>query len=145
MAAKIKKRLSLRKFVIAMLGTYTLLRGIAYLPFSNIPPDLPSGLDKISTIIPIEFWAGIWIFIAVNCFIRTFTEEEGIAIPLVVGMMLLWGFSYGYGWATDFLNGEYTRFWITASTYIFPAIVIGILSANGGENIELDRLTKDAE
>lgn len=136
--ATIKNYLNLRKFGIALLGFYCLIRGVAYLPITNNGPNgLPSGLDLISEIIPLEAWAGAWITVGIICIVKTFKKDEGIAVPLATGLMFGWGFFYLAGWFFDLYYGTDSRSWLTASSYIIPAMVIGIFSAQGGDRIEL--------
>ena len=140
--ATIKNHVNLRKIAIALLGIYCLIRGIAYLPFATTGENLPTGLDLMSQIIPISVWAGVWITAGVICIVKTFKKEEGIAIPLATGLMLGWGFFYGAGWVADLFVGENGRGWLTASSYMIPAIVIGILSAQGGERINVGNIER---
>lgn len=135
--AIIKKHINLRKVAIALLGVYCLIRGIAYLPFTTSGENLPTGLDLMSQIIPITVWAGVWMTAGVVCLIQSFRKYDGIAIPLATGLMLGWGFFYGAGWIADLIVGDYGRGWLTASSYMIPAIVIGIFSAQGGERINV--------
>lgn len=132
-----KKELNLRKTAIFLLGLYCLIRGIAYLPFAH-PTDVPKGIDLITKILPIEVWGGIWLTVGIICVIKSFLKTDGIAIPLATGLMAGWGFAYAYGWIDSLLLGDPSRGWLTASSYIIPALVIAILSAKGGENIELE-------
>lgn len=132
-----KKIINLRKTAIALLGLYCILRGIAYLPLAA-PNDTPQGVSLITEFLPLAAWGGIWLAIGIVCIIKTFTKTDGVAIPLATGLMAGWGAAYLYGWVDALIAGEPSRAWLTASSYLIPAIVIGILSAKGGEAIELE-------
>lgn len=135
--AELNKKLFKRRLAIGLLGFYSLARGIAYLPFFSIFENLPRGIELISGIVPIEVWAGAWMAIGVVALIKAIIGKDGIAVPLVCGMMVAWGTAFFYGWMENMaVNGVINNDWFSASSYIIPAIVIGILSVKGGEEVE---------
>lgn len=134
---EIKKRLNLRKTAIFLLGLYCLIRGFAYLPISG-NTDLPKGLEVITSVIPIEGWGGIWLVVGMLCIVKAFSKFEGVAIPFATGLMAGWGCAYLIGWILTIGTEETSRGWLTASSYLIPAVVIGILSAKGGDQIAIN-------
>ncbi|WP_440708835.1 hypothetical protein [Herbiconiux sp. YIM B11900] len=110
-------------------GAYCFVRGIAYTPLGGPPGELPGGLALISSFASIEVWAGIWIIVGIGCILRAFSKADALAWGMLTGMMTAWGAAYTIGWFFDIAAGEPSRQWLSASTYLLPAVIIMILSA----------------
>lgn len=135
--AEIRKKSFNRRIAIALLGLYCIARGIAYLPMFSVFDRTPRGIELVSGIIPLDFWAGAWVVVGVVAIVKAIIGKDGIAIPLSCGMMMAWGTAFLYGWLENILmNGETSNDWFSASTYILLSLVIAILSAKGGEEVE---------
>lgn len=135
--AEIRKKNLNRRIAIALLGLYCIARGIAYLPMFNLFDETPRGIELISGIIPLEVWVGAWATVGVVAIIKAIIGKDGIALPLVCSMMIAWGTAFLYGWIENIVTiGETSTDWFSASSYIFPALAIAILSNKGGEEVE---------
>lgn len=135
--AEIRKKNFNRRIAIALFGLYCMARGIAYLPIFSLLDSTPRGIELVSGIIPLEFWSGAWVVVGVVAIVKAIIGRDGIAIPLACGMMMAWGIAFLYGWVENILmSGETSNDWLSASTYILLSLVIAILSAKGGEEVE---------
>lgn len=111
-------------------GIYCLLRGIGYLPVGgSTVENLPSGLSLLTNVIPIEGWGAAWAVVGVVVCIRSFSYNDALAWGVVVGMMVIWGLGYSVGWIMSVVDGAPNREWLSMSSYLGPAIIIGLLSA----------------
>lgn len=123
----------LRGYALLVMGFYALTRGIAYLPaFGPLTArgaEFPQGLSILSNLFPIEVWAGIWIVVGIQAFIRAFSYSDSVAWGFLVGMMVIWGLGYGAGWVTSLAEGDANREWLSAISYLGPAVAISILTA----------------
>lgn len=111
-------------------SAYCAVRGFAYLPAASPGGDLPDGLRLLSSFVPIAVWASAWLVVGVVCIVCAFRRSDHLAWGLLVAMMTAWALAYIVGWITSFGSPEgVSREWLSASTYGFPAIMIGLLSS----------------
>lgn len=125
------------KYVLIALyvaGLFAVLRGIAYYPMATIPDKLPYGLELIEGFISINVWGTLWliagILIIASAYFRKYSR---IAWGTTVGLMTGWGVAYLLGYFFNAWNGVMTRDWITATSYILPALIIGLLTKYDGD------------
>lgn len=118
-------------------GCYCLTRGIAYLPVIGEPPPepLPEGLQLISAVLPIAFWAGLWVLVGIVCWIKAFFVNDSLAWGLLTGIMTAWGTAYALGWIGSLVHGSSNREWLSAVTYTGPAMIIAILSVRRAHRV----------
>lgn len=117
------------RIALILIGAYSLIRGIAYLPFARSSDGLPRGLELLSQFFTIELWALVWISIGLFSIFSAITAyKNNVAWALSVSIMIAWGTAYGIGAVENLFNGESSREYLTATSYLMPAIVIGILS-----------------
>lgn len=117
------------RIALILIGVYSLIRGIAYLPFARSSDGLPRGLELLSQFFTIELWALVWISIGLFSIFSAITAyKNNIAWALSVSIMIAWGSAYGIGAVENLFNGESSREYLTATSYLMPAFVIGILS-----------------
>lgn len=117
------------RIALILMGLYAVIRGIAYLPFARLSDGLPRGLELISEIITIELWATTWILIgAFSIFSAITAYKNNIAWALIVAIMIAWGSAFSIGAIESLFSGENSRDYLSATSYLMPAIVIGILS-----------------
>lgn len=122
-------------------SAYCAVRGLAYLPVASPGGDLPDGLRLLSSFIPIAVWASAWLIVGVVCFVCAFRASDHVAWGLLVAMMTAWALAYVVGWITSFGSPEgVSREWLSASTYGFPAIMIGLLSSRLVEPVGKEHL-----
>ncbi|MBN9210707.1 MAG: hypothetical protein BGO45_10560 [Microbacterium sp. 71-36] len=118
-----------RGAALLVAGAYCVARGIAYLPLGSKPDVLPRGLEMIaSPPFTLETWAGLWVIAGLICLVLAFQPRDAIAWGALTGMMTAWGFAYLIGWGESLAYGRESREWLTATTYLGPAIIIAILS-----------------
>lgn len=119
-----------RGWALLVGGLFAITRGVAYLPIGiNARDELPAGLQFIQGAITIEAWAGMWILIGLMCVFRAFSANDALAYGFLVGIMSSWGIAYFGGWVTSIIAGDPDRGWLTAGTYLGPALMVGLLSS----------------
>lgn len=135
-------RLNGARGVALLVGSaYCAVRGLAYLPAAGTGGDLPDGLRLLSSFIPIAAWATAWLIVGIVCIVCAFRRSDHLAWGLLVGMMTAWALAYVVGWITSIWSPEgVSREWLSASTYGFPAIMVGLLSSRLVEPVGKEHL-----
>lgn len=117
-----------RGAALLVAAAYCLGRAIAYLPIGGRVDKLPRGLELISTTIPIEAWGALWLAAACVCAVAAFRKQDAVGWGAITGIMTAWGVAYAYGWLESIVNGQESREWLNATTYLGPALIIALLS-----------------
>lgn len=121
----------LRGLALLVAGIYALTRALAYLPMSDYASgDLPRALEMLNTLIPIQAWGGIWLIASITCIMRAFSKNDSLVWGILVGLMVIWGLGYSYGWIESIAAGNPNREWVSSASYLGPALIIAVLSAN---------------
>ncbi len=115
--------------MLLLMAVLAYVRGYRYFPFGDSPTTLPAGLELISSTLSISFWGWIWIITGVICTIWAFVKYDGLGWGAVVGMMILWGVAYVFGFVNGLITGEPSTEYVNMTTYLIPAIVIAYFSA----------------
>ncbi|KTS09030.1 hypothetical protein [Microbacterium testaceum] len=118
-----------RGAALLVAGAYCAARGVAYLPLGTRPDALPRGLELIANPpVTLEAWAVLWLIAGVVCVVMAFRRQDAVGWGALTFMMTAWGAAYLYGWIEALVLGIESREWLTATTYLGPAAMIGILS-----------------
>ncbi|MCT2085031.1 hypothetical protein M3D75_02775 [Microbacterium enclense] len=118
-----------RGAALLVAGAYCVARGIAYLPLGSKPDVLPRGLELIANPpFTLEVWGGLWAVAGLICLVLAFRVRDAIAWGALTGMMTAWGVAYLIGWFESLTLGVESREWLTATTYLGPAVIISLLS-----------------
>lgn len=129
------------------MGLYCSIRGLAYLPITGGPDSLPRGLELISKIITIEIWGTLWLAFGLFAIFSAITSyKTSLAWGFVVGIMIAWGSAFTIGAIEDFILNNESRDYLSATSYLLPGFVIGILSRNAtleNTSVVLERGDRD--
>lgn len=117
-----------RGVALLLAGGMAILRGLGYLPaFSMSPDQIPTGLESLTLVFPMEVWAGIWIMAGVQAIIRSFSRADEVAWGTIVGLMVVWGLGYSYGAVVSLIEGVPSREWLGTLSYLFVAAIFVLL------------------
>jgi hypothetical protein len=102
-------------------GFVALLHAYAYFIAKHSPTPLPTGLALISEVIPVRFWATLWLIAGVGAIwaalykpIIHHTPVKNLFQSVMVAMFNLWGFAYLAGWLITFQG----RNWVIGGLYL---------------------------
>lgn len=107
MPDRVIKRLNgARGSALLSIGFTGVAHGIAYLPIQGPASMVPSGLQAIGSVLPLSFYAGLWITIGAVAIGGAFTDRLGYPRDWdrwgfygFVGIVALWSFGYYVGFA----------------------------------------------
>lgn len=116
-----------RKVMLVSAALYCTTRAATYLP--NPDRDIPKAIDFISLLVPVWFWAALWIVAAVLCILDLFRGHGRRGISTVVGLMLGWGAIFLISYIDTVIHeGWGSREWSTFAHFAFAGgIILGLL------------------
>lgn len=119
----------LASVALLVAGIYCILRGVGYLPaLSGGVEVLPSGLELLANVIPIGGWGAAWLVIGLISCVRSLSRDDSVAWGAIVGIMMIWGLGYSFGWIMSLAEGEPNREWLSMTSYLGPALIIALLT-----------------
>lgn len=116
-----------RKVMLASAVLYCATRAATYLP--NPDRETPKAMEFFSLVVPVWFWALLWVVAAVLCLIDLFRGQGRRGISTVVGLMIGWGSIYLISYIdTVASEGLGSREWSTFGHFTFAAgMILGLL------------------
>lgn len=78
----------------------------------------------IADLAPLWMWAGLWLSVGVVCLAGAFARHDRWAFTVAVGLKLLWGCTYLFGW----LVGGLDRGWVAAVVWLGFAALFYLIS-----------------
>lgn len=115
-----------RGFGVLVLGTAATLRGVAYLPpLDTSIQDLPGGLRSITEVVTLNTWGILWLLVGLYGIRCAFCARDVKAISYIVGMTIVWGLAYTWGWLDSVIGPEpVNRDWLSAVNYLSMSLFI---------------------
>lgn len=112
----------LRVAALTILGVGTTIRGIAYLPGSDV-----LVLTYVDGLIPIQLWSIVWIGTGISILLGIWHRYLArYALNISASLWLVWSVSYLLSWITD---AEGPRYWVTAASMATLSGVMYIVAA----------------
>lgn len=103
---------------LAGAAVYAGTRAVAYLPGLATVTG-PVGLLSMNGHV-LWAWSLAWAVAAVLCIVDMARRHTRHGLSLVIGLTTAWGVGYGLDWIVQGFDG---REWLTAITYIGPAVI----------------------
>lgn len=126
-----------RSVMLLLMGLLAYVRGYRYFPFGDAPTTLPAGLELLSSTLSISFWGWTWIAAGIVATVWAFIKYDGFGWGAVIGMMILWGVAYVFGFVNGLIIGEMNTEYVNMTTYIIPAIVIAYFTTRDARTREV--------
>lgn len=104
----------------ALLGfsIVSLVFGLAFLgPLSIVPPP-PAGLVLLDSLVPLQWWGGGWYLAGIALLVGAFKQNQSFAMQPFVGLLAVWGISYGWSAMTAPTLRFAVVFSFTAAIYL---------------------------
>ena len=122
-----RKYLFGRRVMLISAILYATSRAATYLP--NPANETPKAIEFISVIVPVWFWALLWLLAAALCVVDLLQGVGRRGISSVVGLMLGWGATYVISYIDTVLHeGWGSREWSTAAGFAFGGgMILGLL------------------
>lgn len=96
--------------------------------FSLVRPQVESErsptLRYIADLVPLWTWAGLWLSVGVACLIGAFAHRDRWAFTVAVGLKILWGSTFLFGW----LVGGLERGYLSAVVWLAFAALFYLIS-----------------
>ena len=113
-----------RAITLGAAAIFCISRALAYAPWTNPPLVGPIRLLSADG----EYlwaWAAAWAIAAILCIADLLRGHTRYGLSLMVGLLAVWGASYGIVWA---MTEAHTREWLTAATLLPSAgVIYGLL------------------
>lgn len=93
--ARFARRIGRRGAWLLFLAFVDLLYGLGLPELLRRPT---SGLAFLTSLLPAQVWAGLWVAVAAACLIQAFVVRDRVAFSAGALLMMLWGMFHLVGW-----------------------------------------------
>lgn len=116
-----------RTFMLVSAFLYAVSRAATYLPSPS--QEIPKAIDFVSLVVPVWFWAVLWLIAAGLCVLDLIRGVGRNGIGSVVGLMLAWATIYLISYIDTVVHeGWGSREWSTFAGFGFAGgMILGLL------------------
>lgn len=122
--ANLWHRLGRRGTFLLFLTVLDLLYGLSLAKPAATARQSPT-VHYIAHIAPLAAWAALWLAVGVVCAVGAFARRDQWAFASAMGLKVLWGVTFGCGWAIAGLD----RGWVSAVIWLAFAAVVFLIAS----------------
>ncbi|MCW2768479.1 MAG: hypothetical protein JWO11_4438 [Nocardioides sp.] len=121
---RLLRRVGKRGAALLCLACIELIYGSALL--DPLAPEAASpGYRWLASVLPLQVWGGIWLFVGVLCLIGSVVHEDSVAWVAAMSIKVMWGLLWLLGWWLV----DVPRGWRSAAVWLPMAAVVALLAS----------------